>query len=463
MQYDVFISYSRKDYVDDKKNIIPNNVVSKIKESLSDAGITYWFDEEGINYGNNFVEKIVTHIEQAHVFLFLSTENANKSSWTCKEIASADELGKYIIPVRIDNSPYNHKVLFRIADLSYIDYAPNPEKGLKDLVHSIKIHLTRIQEEKQRKIEEEKEQKNRELAKKKKEDEQKKKLQAQLIANITLTCSNLNNQEEKLEIDRKKLLLQADDITNEEQRITIKQQIAEGGCIHQKYKNEPKITNEDWANKEKEITKLRSERDKAQKLVTELGAKIKSINLEVARCSQKQRKTNWIYCILILAFIMICGIIFIKKNNTISYLQGKCLDYEDSIEELDYTIDNIKNNYAPLIITGIDVKNGGEEYGQNIVSINTTYLYLRIKYIGLLSGKVTLNVKWYKPDGSLSRGTSSPLNCSYEETYEIESGNGTLTLLGWGNETKGHWKSGMYRVEIWYKENILCSKSIEIY
>jgi hypothetical protein len=59
MQYDVFISYSRKDYVDDKKNIIPNNVVSKIKESLSDAGITYWFDEEGINYGNNFVEKLL--------------------------------------------------------------------------------------------------------------------------------------------------------------------------------------------------------------------------------------------------------------------------------------------------------------------------------------------------------------------------------------------------------------------
>ena len=49
MQYDVFISYSRKDYVDDKKNIIPNNVVSKIKDTLSKEGISYWFDEDGMS------------------------------------------------------------------------------------------------------------------------------------------------------------------------------------------------------------------------------------------------------------------------------------------------------------------------------------------------------------------------------------------------------------------------------
>lgn len=53
------------------------------------------------------------NIEKAHIFLFLATENSNKSRWTCKEIASADELGKYIIPVRIDNTPYNKQVLFR--------------------------------------------------------------------------------------------------------------------------------------------------------------------------------------------------------------------------------------------------------------------------------------------------------------------------------------------------------------
>ncbi|MBR5102977.1 MAG: toll/interleukin-1 receptor domain-containing protein, partial [Muribaculaceae bacterium] len=95
-KYDVFISYSRKDYVDDQKQVIPGNVVSKIKEALTKAGITYWFDEEGIYSGDTFTEKIVTNIEAANIFVFLSSANSNASSWTSKEIASADEFHKRI-------------------------------------------------------------------------------------------------------------------------------------------------------------------------------------------------------------------------------------------------------------------------------------------------------------------------------------------------------------------------------
>ena len=71
MKHDVFISYSRRDYVDENKNVIPNNMVSKFKEALAKAGISFWFDEEGIHYGQNFVEKIVTNIENSKIFLSL--------------------------------------------------------------------------------------------------------------------------------------------------------------------------------------------------------------------------------------------------------------------------------------------------------------------------------------------------------------------------------------------------------
>lgn len=140
-KYDVFISYSRKDYVDEQKRVIPGNEVSKIKEALTSAGITFWFDEEGIYSGDNFVDNIVTNIESSKIFVYLSTAHSNTSSWTTKEIACADEFGKRIIPVRIDKTPYNKKVMFRIADLSYIDYADNPEKGRQELIRSIKAHL----------------------------------------------------------------------------------------------------------------------------------------------------------------------------------------------------------------------------------------------------------------------------------------------------------------------------------
>ena len=141
MKYDVFISYSRKDYVDAEGKVIPGNVVSLVKKTLKRNNISFWFDEDGIYSGQNFVEKIVTNIECSAIVLFLSSANSNDSKWTSKEIACADEAGKHIIPLRIDDSPYNKQIRFRIADLDYIDYSVNPKKALQELVRSINAYL----------------------------------------------------------------------------------------------------------------------------------------------------------------------------------------------------------------------------------------------------------------------------------------------------------------------------------
>lgn len=174
-KFDVFISYSRKDYVDDNKNVIPDNEVSRIKDALIKAGISFWFDEDGICPGDSFTEKIVTNIEASRILVYLSTANANSSHWTSKEIACAHEMQKYIIPVRIDSTPYNKNVLFRIADLSYVDYQANPQKGLDELVASVKTYLEQIQ------TEEEKRKREQEALLYAQEQEQ-------LVNEITLTC-----------------------------------------------------------------------------------------------------------------------------------------------------------------------------------------------------------------------------------------------------------------------------------
>lgn len=218
-QYDVFISYSREDYVDEYNNVIQGNVVSKIKDALTAADIRYWIDIEGIFSGQNFVEKIVNNIDASKIFLFISSESANKSDWTSREIAYANELGKPIIPIRIDRSHYNKKVLFRIADLDFINYFINPEKGIADLIKSIKVHLASIELEEKRKKEEE--EKRRELEREKKralkkqrqqEEERYRKEQEQLVANIKDSCTTLNNKETKLELDRDSLLVKAESV-----------------------------------------------------------------------------------------------------------------------------------------------------------------------------------------------------------------------------------------------------------
>lgn len=201
-KYDVFISYSRKDYVDEHENVIPNNEISKIMKSLTDAGITYWIDKEGIYSGDKFTEELPIIIKSAPIFVYLSTANANKSKFTSKEIAIADEYGKYIIPVRLDMTPYSDKVIFRIADISFIKYAVNPTKGREDLVNSIKTFLKKQKENELQKEEEDRLRKE-ELERQRKQQEEEKKRQAE-IERIEAEISALESQK----VEREKVVLQ---------------------------------------------------------------------------------------------------------------------------------------------------------------------------------------------------------------------------------------------------------------
>ena len=192
-KYDVFISYSRKDYVDDKKNVIQGNVVSQIKNALKEAGISYWFDEDGIERGDKYAKLIVKNIKSSRVFVFISTSNANKSEWTGREIACAHMMKKQIIPVRVDESPYHEDVMLYVAILDYIDYKANPQKGLSDLVKAVKTHIDnekRVEEQRKKEKEEE------DLRKRKAEEVEKRRIQEEkqnLIANL---------KEEILQADR---------------------------------------------------------------------------------------------------------------------------------------------------------------------------------------------------------------------------------------------------------------------
>ena len=149
-QYDVFISYSRKDYVDENNDIIPDNPISKLKDYLKEAGVSYWFDKDGIIHGDQFASVIVKNIKQSRILLFVSSEHSNLSEWTCDEIATARTYKRKIIPFRIDSSEYNETVMLYLAKLDFVDYNNNPTKSLEELVHSInkyKIELSKKEQE----------------------------------------------------------------------------------------------------------------------------------------------------------------------------------------------------------------------------------------------------------------------------------------------------------------------------
>ena len=102
-------------------------------------------------------------------------------------------------------------------------------------------------------------------------------------------------------------------------------------------------------------------------------------------------------------------------------------------------------------------------YGQTIYSSETMYLTPRIRYKSYANRSYKFDVKWIEPDGSISRSSSSPAGYSQSKSYSLSYGEGTRSLDGWGNETKGNWKAGKYAIEIWCNGTLLKRKEFRIH
>ena len=74
-KYDVFISYSRRDYVDESYNVIPGNAIAEIQNVFDENGITYWFDKDGIYSGQEFIEIITGAIAESKMLIFISSKH----------------------------------------------------------------------------------------------------------------------------------------------------------------------------------------------------------------------------------------------------------------------------------------------------------------------------------------------------------------------------------------------------
>lgn len=141
--YDVFISYSRADYKDPETGeLLPNSPVSLVKELLDELGVRYWIDEKGIYSGSQFMNEIAEAIDQSRIFLFISTENSNKSQWVERELAFAVEQNKFILPIKAVDK-YPPKISIWLAGHDYIDHYKQP----KQTVARLKKALTRRLEE----------------------------------------------------------------------------------------------------------------------------------------------------------------------------------------------------------------------------------------------------------------------------------------------------------------------------
>jgi len=260
-KYDVFISYSSKDYFDGNRNVIPNNVISRIKSHLHAAGISYWFDEEGIYEGDEYAPKLTRAIKSSAILLFVSSSNSNMSTWTRREIATAQKYGKIIIPFKIDASEYDESVDIWLAGINAIEFYKAEEKAFDRLMEVLQEHLKVIKAEQEHRLKErEKQDTQRKL---KYENEQK-----ELVKNIEQGVVCLDTDESNVDILRQRLQSNVQKIGEAETRERLTVLIDESGPIHIRQKNEMAHLNEEISR----LTGMLSYQKRLQKLIISVCA-----------------------------------------------------------------------------------------------------------------------------------------------------------------------------------------------
>lgn len=111
MEYDVFISYSRKD----------TEVADKIHKALEAEGINCFIDRAGISGGADFPTVLSKAITESKVMLFIASENSYKSEYTLKELtfAVSNKGSNFIFPLIVDDSSLPKNLEFLLSNINW--------------------------------------------------------------------------------------------------------------------------------------------------------------------------------------------------------------------------------------------------------------------------------------------------------------------------------------------------------
>lgn len=135
MNYDVFISYSRRD----------SKTADEIYSTLSAAGLNCFIDKEGIAAGADFPEILANRIDESGVFLLLASKNAYQSKFTKNEILHAfkHKRSGCIIPYLIDDTPMPPDLEFLLGNVNWVDSKVKKIGELPEIIKDALAHPER--------------------------------------------------------------------------------------------------------------------------------------------------------------------------------------------------------------------------------------------------------------------------------------------------------------------------------
>lgn len=135
----VFISYSSKDFL----------YAKGIAAMLKEIGVSYWKAPEMIPAGSNYAREIPVAIRECDVFLLLVSASSQKSMWVEKELDSALNNRKEILPIKLDNEPLDDLFKFYLNNIQMISYDMEKDELLELLKLELKGEVSTIVKEEQ--------------------------------------------------------------------------------------------------------------------------------------------------------------------------------------------------------------------------------------------------------------------------------------------------------------------------
>ena len=118
MEYDVFISYSRKDMA----------VADRICRAFDEVGIKYFIDRQGIGGAFEFPEVLAKAIVESSTFLLLASDNSYNSKFTMSEVTFAfnKKSKNSVLPYLIDDTPLPLGLQFVFSSINWRNIKDHP-------------------------------------------------------------------------------------------------------------------------------------------------------------------------------------------------------------------------------------------------------------------------------------------------------------------------------------------------
>ena len=123
MAHEVFISYKSEnaEYAD------------ALHKKLEENGIKCWLDSSNIRTAKNFAQEIIDGLNEAKVIVLIYSKEADKSPYVYREIETAFDANKHIVPLKIDDT-YPEELEFFLRGTQWLDASPdNLEKRNRTL------------------------------------------------------------------------------------------------------------------------------------------------------------------------------------------------------------------------------------------------------------------------------------------------------------------------------------------